>query len=140
MATTASFAATPNNNSQTLGTTAATRIDNSADNMTTIFTAGSSGSKVEEIDAESVTSGATGVAPATLAGLIYLFLHDGTNPRLFDTIPVTAVTATTTVAPWRASPKYYTNLWLKSGWTIRASFSVAPTTGTLAVHVFGADL
>lgn len=74
-----------------------------------------------------------------MAALIYLFLNDGTTYHLFDYMPVTAVTGSATAAPWRATPKTYTNLWIKSGWTLYASLSVAPTTGAIKVQAFGAD-
>lgn len=102
-----------------------------------VVTAGANGTKVEEIAVEA--SKAASLVATTVAGLVYLFLYDGTSYRLFDTVSVTAVTASSTAAPFRTS-KQYLNLWLKSGWSLRASQSVAGNASLLQVFAFGGDL
>ena len=104
----------------------------------TIFTAGANGSLLYEIDAQA---NATTLLPATLAGLVYLFLFDaGGRAILFDTISVSAITASTTAAPWRATPKQYPEgIPLPTGWLVKAAISVAPTTGAIAVWAYGSD-
>lgn len=98
-----------------------------------IVTAGASGSKIEEIVAEAST---TTLTPTTVAGLVYLYLYDGATYWMFDTLTVTAVTASATTAPFRASNRY-ANLWLATGWSLRASQSVAANANLLVVSAFG---
>lgn len=134
MATTPAYAATVNNGAALLGT-AETDLQSPAQ-TSTILTAGASGTKIEEIDVQASKSGS--LIATTVAGLVYLFLYDGSNYRLFDTIAVTATTASTTVAPFRLS-KVYNNLVLKSGWSLRASQSIAGNASILECQAFGGD-
>jgi len=99
-----------------------------------IVTAGASGTKIEEIVVHAV---ATSLAATTVTGLVYAFLHDGTTFHLYDAIPVVAVTASATTAPFRSS-RTYSNLWLKSGWSLRCSQS-ANAASVLKVVAFGGD-
>jgi len=89
-----------------------------------------------EIDVNAVTSSLT---PTTVAGLVYVFVFDGTTYHLRDNIVVSAVTASTTVAPFQATPKTYTNLILKSGWSLRCSQSIAGNANLLKVTAFALD-
>lgn len=100
-----------------------------------VLTAGTSGSKIEEVIVEAVT---TSLTPTTVAGLVYLFLFDATTYHLFDTVSVAAVTASATVPPFRAN-KPYTNLLLPAGWSLRASQSVAGNANLLKVTALGGD-
>lgn len=86
--------------------------------IATILTAGSNGTKVTEVVAV-----ATGT---TTAGMIRLYMHDGTNTRLFDEFAVAAVTPSASVPVWRGA-KVYANLNLPSGWSLRASTHNAET-------------
>jgi hypothetical protein len=99
-----------------------------------IVTAGSSGSKIEQVTVNAAKT-ATLVA-TTVAGQVYLFLYDGTTYRLMDSILVTAVTASTTVAPFHAE-KLFTNLVIPSGWSLRASQSISGNASLLQVMAFG---
>ena len=101
-----------------------------------ILTAGSSGTKIEEIVVEAV---ATTLVATTVAGLVYLFLYDGSTYHIYDTITVTAITASATTPGFRAS-KTYNNLVIKSGWKLYASQSETSNDNALKVHAFGADL
>lgn len=100
-----------------------------------IVTADTAGTKIEEIVIEA--SAATLVA-TTVAGLVYVFLHDGTTYHLYDTVTVTAITASATVQPFRFS-KTYPNLWVKTGWSLRASQSIVGNASILKFHAFGGD-
>jgi hypothetical protein len=111
MATTPAFAATPNNASAQISSTADTSYTNPA-NAVTLFTAGSSGSKVEEI--RMVGTG------TTVAGVVNVFRKNGSSYYMFDSFVITVVTPSTTQDPFRAS-KTYANLILKSGDSIVAS-------------------
>jgi hypothetical protein len=86
--------------------------------LVTVFTAGASGSRIDDI--EIVATGTTS------AGMVRLFIHDGTNARLFMEIPVAAITPSATVSVWRASLRGLALL-LKSGWSLRASTHNAET-------------
>lgn len=100
-----------------------------------IVTAGASGTKIEEIVVHAAT---TSLTPTTAAGLVYLFLYDGSTYHLFDVLAVSAVTASATTAPFRTN-KTYTNLVLKTGWSLRASQSLAGNASLLKVEAFGGD-
>lgn len=101
----------------------------------TVLTAGASGTKIEEIVVQAAGAGTT---TTTVAGNVYIFLHDGTTYHLFDIVPVTAVSGTTTVAAFRASNRYV-NLWIPTAWSIRASQSIAGNASLLKITVHGAD-
>lgn len=90
MSTQAQYAATPR---AALGqvSTANTNRDGTG-TLATIFAAGSSGSRIDDI-----YIAATGT---TTAGVVRLFLFDGTNNRLWQEILVTAVTPSTTIQVW----------------------------------------
>lgn len=110
MASNANYAATPKTAVAQLS--AANTNRDGTGTIVTVLTAGTSGSRVDDI---VIT--ATGT---TTAGMVRLFLHDGTNARLFREVPVTAITPSGTVQAFTAS---LTNLALvlASGWSLRAS-------------------
>lgn len=86
-------------------------------NIITLLTAGVNGAKVFEI---IVT-----VPVTSAAGHVQIWIDDagaGTL-RLFDTIPITAITVSTTVAPYRFS-KTYDNFILTAGSVVKAGVSV----------------
>jgi hypothetical protein len=103
--------------------------------LATIMTAGANGSRIDEITIKAVA--------ATTAGMARLYLHDGTNARLFDEVPVLAVTPSGTIPTWEAvlgnnapvnSGKY--PLYLPTGWSLRAAPHNAET---FNVHASGGD-
>lgn len=100
-----------------------------------VVTAGATGTKVEEIVVEA---GMTTLVATTVAGLVYVFLYDGSTYTLFDTIAITAITASSTVAPFRLA-RQYPNLVLKTGWSLRASQSIAGNASILNIFAFGGD-
>src|ERR1044072_45737 len=111
MPTAPAFASTPNIGAALLGS-AETDLQAPAQSSV-ILTAGASGTKIEEIVVEASKSGS--LVDTTVAGLVYLFLYDGSTYHLFDIITVTAITGSATVPGFRQSNRY-ANLWLKSGW------------------------
>jgi hypothetical protein len=134
MATDPQFAATVNLGAALLG---AAETNLQVPTVTSVvFTAGSSGSKIEEVIVEAT---ATSLTPTTVAGIVYLFLYDGTNYRLFDTVTIAAITASATVPGFRVRNTYGT-LVLKSGWSLRASQSTSGNASILTVLAFGGDL
>ena len=109
-------------------TTANTNRDGTG-TITTILTGVAAGTRINEIVIEATAT--------TTAGMVRLYLHDGTNARLFDEFVVTAITAAASTAVYRAT-KTYDNLVLSSAsWSIRAS---THNTETFNVIVLGADL
>jgi len=91
----------------------------------TLLTADGNGYLVTRLD---VTAAGT-----TSAGLVTVFLHDGSNYRLFTEITVSAVTPSTTLA---AATAYWTasgsGLYLPSGWSIRVATTIAQTLNVFA--------
>jgi hypothetical protein len=130
MATEPQFASTPNYGTGSI-TAANTARDGTGSNIVTCFTAGASGSKVNEIRLK-----ATG---QTAAGFVTLFVHDGTNFRILTEIAVTAITPSTTVASYESTPIRFPDLDLPTGFTIRAGITVVPVSGTMMVHVEGGN-
>lgn len=110
MAIQAQFATTPA--SAAVNISAANTNRDGTGTIVNVETAGASGSRIDDL-----TITATGT---TTAGMIRLFLHDGTNARLWREVPVSAVTPSGTVQAWTAM---LTNLALvlQSGWSLRAS-------------------
>jgi hypothetical protein len=101
-----------------------------------IVTAGTNGTKIEEVVIEAAP---TTLTAAVVAGQVYLFLYDGSTYHLYDSILVTAVTPSTTVAPFRTN-RFYVNLVLKSGWSLRASQSIVGNASLLKMFASGGDL
>ena len=134
MAADPSFAATARTGAALLGA-AETNLQVPT-TTSTVLTAGASGTKIEEI---TIHAAATSLTPTTVAGNVYVFLHDGTTYHLFDTLAVAAVTASNTVAPFRLT-KTYTNLWIPATWSLRASQSIVGNASLLKCIVVGGDL
>lgn len=122
MASNANYAATPKSALAQLS--AANTGRDGTGTIVTVLSAGTSGSRVDDI-----LIAATGT---TTAGMVRLFLHDGTNARLFREVPVTAITPSGTVQAFTASLPNLA-LVLAPGWSLRASthnaesFNVAVT-------------
>lgn len=141
MAVDAVFFTVPNVNSALLGN-AETNLQVPT-TTSTIITAGANGTKVEQIDIVGTT---TSLAATTVAGLVYVFLFDGSTYHLYDTVAVSAVTGSSTAAPYRSVASNFAsgtnrppNLILKSGWSLRASQSVAGNASILKITVVAAD-
>lgn len=100
--------------------------------IATVFTAGSSGSRIERVRINA--------AGTTTAGVIRLYIHDGTNARLFREILVSAITPSTTVETFSAEVDCSYNgamLLLPSGYSLRVSTHNAET---FNVFAFGGDI
>lgn len=97
----------------------------------TLFTAGSSGSKIEEIVVKSDGD------PADCT--IVFYLHDGSTYFVYDEWDIgNPAAGSATVASYR-EVRTYENLVLESGWSLRCSITAAPTSGTVKVLAFGGD-
>jgi hypothetical protein len=77
-----------------------------------VLTGGSSGTRIDDL---TVTAQGT-----TTAGVVRIFVSDGTNTRLWKEILVPANTPSTTNATWSYSVSDLA-LIIKSGWKLRAS-------------------
>lgn len=86
--------------------------------VATVFTAGTSGSRIDEVIIQA--------AGTTTTGMVRLFLYDGSNYSLFDEQTIAAVTPSSTVAAARYR-KTYANLVLPTGWSLRAATAKAET-------------
>lgn len=136
MADIPAFAATPNSGVAVLGTNGVDATNRDGSGATTaapvtFFTAGSGGSKVEEIVVKAE------VNPADCT--ILIFAHDGSAFHLFDEWDIgDPATGSATVASYREN-RTYENLILKTGWTLRAVVTAAPTSGKIQVFGLGGD-
>jgi len=134
MASNANYAATPKVGVATIST-ANTNRDGTG-TIGTVFTAGASGSLIDAVEVK-----ATGT---TTAGMVRLFLHDGTSAHLICEIPVLAVTPSATVPAWSAivnsqgmnNGTIQLPLRIPTGWSLRASTHNAET---FKVVGFGGD-
>jgi hypothetical protein len=122
MATSAQYASTPKIGSALL-TTADTSLT-APSTVGTVFTAGTSGSRIDYIDVQGVAT--------TSAGLVNLFIFDGTNYFLYTQVPIQAITSSTTVPAFTAVISSNTNanilpINLPNGYSLRATTSVSQT-------------
>ena len=123
MATTAQYASTVQN-AQAQVTTANTNR-NGTGTIVSVMTGATNGTRIDDIYIV-----ATGT---TTAGVIRLFISDGTNIRLWQEILVTAITPSTTVAVWSAS-LINVGLILESGWSLQASTNNSETFNVLVTR------
>ena len=123
MATTAQYAATVNGASAQISTANTNR--NGTGTIVSVISGASSGTRVDDI---SIV--ATGT---TTAGVVRLFISDGTNIRLWQEILVTAVTPSTTVQVWSYTLLNQALL-LKSGWSLQAATNNAETFNVLVTR------
>lgn len=122
MATSAQYASTPVFGSANL-TTADTSLT-APTTVGTVLTAGSSGTRIDYIDIQGVAT--------TSAGLINLFVYDGSTYILWQQVPVIAVTSSTTAPAFSAVLSSNGNanvmpLTLPTGYSLRATTSVSQT-------------
>ena len=98
--------------------------------IATIFTAGASGSRIDAINLKAIAT--------TTAGMIRLFIHDGTNARLLTEVPVVAVTPSATAPAWEVqlntnSMSQMLPIILPTGYSLRAATNNAETFNLLCV-------
>lgn len=132
MATSAQYAATPRVGAALL-TTADTSLT-APTTVGTVLTAGANGTRIDYIDVQGVAT--------TVAGLVNLFIYDGSTYHLWQQVPVIAVTSSTTVPAYMTSISSNGNanimpLTLPSGHSLRATTSVAQT--GIKVIAYGGD-
>ena len=132
MSTSAQYASTPKFGSANL-TTADTSLT-APTTVGTIVTAGASGTRIDYIDIQGVAT--------SVAGLINLFVYDGTTYFLWTQVPVIAITSSTTAPAFTANLSSNNNsnimpLTLPTGYSLRAATSVAQT--GIRVNAYGGD-
>ena len=98
-------------------------------NVTTLGTAGASGTKIEEIVCQGVGT--------TAAGVINIFLYDGSTYHLFDLFIVPAYTSSTTAGAWRASRQYQNLILPANTWTLRCTVTTAGNQSMVKVTATG---
>lgn len=128
MASTPAFAATARCG---IGSITASTASKDGTAAVTVLTAGSAGTKIEEITLK---------ADGDLAdGVLVLYIHDGSAYHVFDEWDYgNPAAGSATVTAYRET-RYYNNLFLPSGYSLRASNTVAPTAGGMRVFAFGGD-
>jgi hypothetical protein len=117
MATAAQYAATPRA-ALAVVSAANTNRDGATGTYVTVFTAGAAGSRIDDIRIHA--------AGTVTAGVVRLFLHDGTTGRLWQEVMVSATTPSVTVQAFNTSLLNQA-LVLPSGWSLRASTNNAET-------------
>jgi hypothetical protein len=122
MAATPQYASSPKIGSALL-TTADTSLTTPA-TVSTILTGGGAGTRIDYIEVQAVAT--------TVAGLVNLFIYDGTNYILWTQIPVIAITSSTTSPAFQTflSSNTYANIMpliLPSAYSLQATTSVAQT-------------
>ncbi len=127
MATDPAFASTPLVGSGLASATLDTSLT-APTNITTVVTAGASGSKIEEVTLQAVGT--------TAAGVVNLFRYDGATYHLIDQVLVVAITSSTTALAWRFT-KSYTNLFLANGDSLRFAVTVSGLQSLIKVTAFG---
>lgn len=106
-----------------------TNRDGTTGTIVTIITGVAAGTRIAEVVVEATVT--------TTAGMVRLYLFDGTNTRLFDEVAIAAATPSASVRTTRVST-VYTNLILPSdSWQLRASTHNAEAINVIAL---GADL
>lgn len=73
--------------------------------------------------------------------VILIFLHNGTDYRLYEEFDIGNPAAGSTTAAGYLETRFYTGLFLPSAsWKIAAAITVVPTAGSVNVWVSGGDL
>jgi hypothetical protein len=131
MATQAQYASVPKVGIGTIST-ANTNRDGTG-TIGTVFTAGSSGSRIDAINIQATAT--------TTAGMIRLFVYDGTTAHLINEIPVTAITPSGTLPAWAAQLNTNTMtqilpIVIPTGYSLRAATNNAESFKVIA---FGGD-
>lgn len=114
-------------------TTGQSTQDNPGSNFSDVLTAGANGTRVDRV---VITSTGTSVA-----ALVNLFIHDGTNARLIKQIAVTVAVGNTTTPVYTAEWVRTDGLplvVLPSGFKLRATVTVTQT-NALNVTAFAGD-
>ena len=131
MATAPAYAATPLIGAAVISNSSADTNFQTPSHATSVATAGSSGTKITEVDLLPVGTISSG-------GVVFnLYLYNGSTYYLLDSVLVPAVTPATQQNVTKI-PLYYDNLVLPNGWSLYATETVV--TQAVQVSAFGASL
>ena len=127
MSTTAQYASTPRQAIAAIAT--ANTAKDGTGTLGTVFTAGASGSRIDAINIKATVT--------TTAGMVRLFVHNGTSAFLLTEVSVIAVTSSATAPSWEAQMNTNTMtqilpLLLPTGYSLRASTNNAENFNVLA--------
>lgn len=137
MALNAQYAATPQIGTVNLAATADSVLTGTPTTVSAaIITGATNGTRITKIVIKNTTVG------AAAAGIVRLWLFDGTNYRLLYEVLMPATTSSATVSSYGIVLNEISNLdllplVLKTGHSIKASISVAQTA---SISIFGADI
>lgn len=123
MAATPAYAATPRIATVAIST-ANTNLDGTG-TIGTLWTAGSSGSRVDRVVIKATSS--------TTAGMVRLFIYDGGNYHLYREIAISAATPSGTVQAFRSEFTFDGGLMLQSGYSLRVSTNNAEAFNVFAI-------
>ena len=99
--------------------------------VTSLGSAGANGTKITQIDI---------IPTATVvAGIVNVFVYDGTTYHLHEPVTIAAATVSATTAPVKAT-YYYDNLVLPNGWSLAVSNTKASDVSIIEVNAYGASL
>jgi hypothetical protein len=118
MATTPTFAATPNVGMKQIAVATTARDTYTPISGDLVFTAGASGSRIDRVD---VVSAALVGGGAPSANVVRLWLYDGTDVRLLREIEVPSTTPTASAKGFAASVEFPTGRIVPAGCTVRAT-------------------
>lgn len=127
MATNPAFAVTPRISSVNVATANANR--DGTGTVATLITGVAAGTRIAEIVAQARVT--------TTAGMVRVFLHDGTTFYLFDEIAISAATVSASVKGTRVSVSYANLILPSASWSVRVSTHNAES---IDVTALGADL
>jgi hypothetical protein len=128
MAANPAFAVTPRCEAVSIGATANTARDGSG--TTVVLIQGvTSGTRVAEVIVQATTT--------TTAGMVRLFINDGTTSRMFDEVSVAAATVSATTKGTRVSTLYSNLVLANASQSLRVSTHNADG---MVVTALGADL
>ena len=125
MATSPNFAATPKVGAVVISSADTSRTAPS--NVGTVFTAGSNGSRIDEINVVA--------AGTSTDNVVRLFLFNGSTYFLLDEVYIAALTPSAS-APVVTNTLTFNNFMLPSGWSLRATTNNAESYSIIA---FGGD-
>jgi hypothetical protein len=117
MGTSVNYSSTPRTASAQIST-ANTNRDGTG-TLVTVFTAGTNGSRIDDIIIQATGS--------TTAGMVRLFLNDGSTTRLWQEVSITVATPSATAQAFRAALSNQALVLASSSWNLRASTHNAET-------------
>lgn len=117
MSALANFASTPR--TAVAQVTVANTNRDGTGTLATVITGAATGTRIDDIEITAVG--------ATTAGMVRLFLHDGTSARLLREVPVPAITPSGTVPAFNFRQEGLGLVLQNGSWSLRATTHAAET-------------